>query len=80
MTNLSRRAAARHRTRLWQLYRSDSAARRLYGIGARLRLAVPVRPMQWTGWLVTLLVIGISLPPTFAEFHVPMPDAEDDTL
>ncbi len=41
---------------------------------------VPVRPMQWTGWLVTLLVIGISLPPTFAEFMVPMPDAEDDTL
>jgi len=41
---------------------------------------VPTRPMQWTGWLVTLLVIGISLPATFAEFMVPMPDAEDETL
>lgn len=41
---------------------------------------VPTGPMQWTGWLVALLVIGISLPATFAEFMVPMPDAEDETL
>ena len=41
---------------------------------------VPVLPMQWTGWLVTLLVIGISLPATFAEFMVPMPDREDEVL
>ncbi|WP_267435415.1 hypothetical protein [Sphingomonas sp. GM_Shp_1] len=41
---------------------------------------IPTTPMQWTGWLVTLSVIGISLPATFAEFMVPMPDAEDETL
>lgn len=41
---------------------------------------VPIQPMQWTGWLVTLLVIGVTLPATFAEFMVPMPDAEDDAL
>lgn len=41
---------------------------------------VPTRPMQWTSWLVTLLVVGVSLPATFAEFMVPMPDVEDETL
>ena len=41
---------------------------------------VPTEPMQWTGWLIALLVIGISLPATFAEFMVPMPDREDEVL
>lgn len=41
---------------------------------------VPTRSTQWIGWLVTLLIIGISLPATLAEFMVPMPDAEDETL
>lgn len=35
---------------------------------------------EWIGWLLTMLVIGTALPATFAEFMVPMPEPEDDTL
>ncbi|WP_454279151.1 hypothetical protein [Sphingomonas sp. Marseille-Q8236] len=41
---------------------------------------MPIRPMQWVGWLLGLLIIGVSLPATFAEFMVPMPDTEDEML
>ncbi|MEJ8631326.1 hypothetical protein P0F65_18955 [Sphingomonas sp. I4] len=34
----------------------------------------------WIGWLLTMLVVGTSLPATFAEFMVPMPEPEDEPL
>ncbi len=41
---------------------------------------IPTRPMEWVGWITVLVATGFSLPATFAEFMVPMPDAEDEAL
>lgn len=41
---------------------------------------VPTQRMHWIGWLTALLAIGTTLPATFAEFMVPMPDMEDEML
>lgn len=41
---------------------------------------IPTRPMEWVGWITALVATGVSLPATFAEFLIPMPDAEDEPL
>lgn len=49
-------------------------------VGPPLCWAVPTHPKQWITWLLTLMIVGMSLPATFAKFMVPMPDAEDEPL
>lgn len=49
-------------------------------VGARLGLALPTLPRQWSAIGFALMFLMLTLPATFAEFMVPMPDPDDEPI